>query len=50
MAAILQAIEEREDYAEIDVQEMGNGVVVLLHNTYLRRVAHRTASRRNYER
>ena len=39
MAAILRAIEDGADYAEIDVQETADGVIVLLHDTDLRRVA-----------
>ncbi len=39
MAALLQAIEDGADFAEIDVQQSADGVVVLLHDTDLRRVA-----------
>ena len=39
MAALLQAIQDRADYAEIDVQQTADGVVVLFHDTDLRRIA-----------
>lgn len=39
MAAIKQAVEDLSDYAEIDVQETKDGVVVLGHDSTLRRVA-----------
>ncbi|MFV1979526.1 MAG: glycerophosphodiester phosphodiesterase family protein [Rhodothermia bacterium] len=39
MAAILKAIDDGADYAEIDVQETADGVVVLFHDTDLRRMA-----------
>jgi len=39
LSAIEIAIEEGADYAEIDVQETADGVVVLLHDTDLMRVA-----------
>lgn len=39
MAAILQAVEDGADYIEIDVQESADGVVVLIHDTDLRRLA-----------
>ncbi len=39
MAAVLQAIDDEADYAEIDVQETADGVVVLFHDTDLRRIA-----------
>ncbi|MHC4944964.1 MAG: glycerophosphodiester phosphodiesterase family protein, partial [Planctomycetota bacterium] len=39
LSAILQAIEDGADYAEIDVQETADGEVVLLHDRDLLRVA-----------
>jgi glycerophosphoryl diester phosphodiesterase len=39
LAAILQAMEDGADVAEIDVQQTADGAVVLLHDTDLRRVA-----------
>ena len=39
LAALYQAISDRADYAEIDVQETADGVVVLLHDTDLMRIA-----------
>lgn len=39
MAAIEAAVEEMADWAEIDVQETGDGVVVLCHDAGLQRVA-----------
>ncbi len=39
MAAMLAAIEEMADYAEIDVQLSADGIVVLGHDSTLRRVA-----------
>lgn len=39
MAAIEQAIEDGSDYVEIDVQESADGVVVVIHDTDLRRLA-----------
>jgi len=39
VSAILQAIEDGADYAEIDVQETADGVPVLLHDTDFLRVA-----------
>jgi glycerophosphoryl diester phosphodiesterase len=39
LSAIERAIEDGADYAEIDVQETADGVVVLLHDTDLMRVA-----------
>ena len=39
LAALLQAIEDGADVTEIDVQQTADGVVVLLHDTDLRRVA-----------
>jgi glycerophosphoryl diester phosphodiesterase len=39
MSSLLLAIEEGADYAEIDVQETADGVVVLFHDTDLRRKA-----------
>lgn len=38
MSAMQYAVESMSDYAEIDVQETKDGVVVLLHDTNLRRV------------
>lgn len=38
MSAINYAVESMSDYAEIDVQETKDGVVVLLHDTNLKRV------------
>ncbi|MEM8885392.1 MAG: glycerophosphodiester phosphodiesterase family protein [Planctomycetota bacterium] len=40
LAALRQAISEGADYAEIDVQTTKDGVVVLLHDADLMRVAH----------
>ncbi|WP_099467536.1 glycerophosphodiester phosphodiesterase [Konateibacter massiliensis] len=37
MAALMAAIEVKSDYAEIDVQETKDGVVVLLHDSSLKR-------------
>jgi len=39
LSAIGQAIEDGADYAEIDVQETADGVIVLLHDTDLKRIA-----------
>jgi glycerophosphoryl diester phosphodiesterase len=39
MAAVLRAIDDGADFAEIDVQETADGVVVLFHDTDLRRMA-----------
>jgi glycerophosphoryl diester phosphodiesterase len=39
LSALRQAIEDGADYAEIDVQETADGVIVLLHDTDLLRVA-----------
>jgi glycerophosphoryl diester phosphodiesterase len=39
LAALRQAIEDGADYAEVDVQETADGVIVLLHDTDLLRVA-----------
>jgi glycerophosphoryl diester phosphodiesterase len=39
LSALRQAIDEGADYAEIDVQTTADGVVVLLHDSDLRRVA-----------
>jgi glycerophosphoryl diester phosphodiesterase len=39
IAALRQAVADGADYAEIDVQRTADGVVVLLHDTDLRRVA-----------
>ena len=39
MAALQRAIRDDADFAEIDVQETEDGVIVLLHDTDLRRVA-----------
>ena len=39
LSALRQAIDEGADYAEIDVQTTADGVVVLLHDADLRRVA-----------
>lgn len=39
MAAVLQAVKDGADFAEIDVQETADGVVVLFHDTDLRRMA-----------
>ena len=39
LSAIRRAIEDGADFAEIDVQETADGVVVLLHDTDLMRVA-----------
>ena len=39
LASLHRAIEDGADYAEFDVQETADGVVVLLHDTDLRRVA-----------
>ncbi|NLE38703.1 MAG: hypothetical protein GX621_11820, partial [Pirellulaceae bacterium] len=39
MAALEQAIQDGADYAEIDVQQTSDGIVVLFHDTDLRRVA-----------
>ena len=38
LAAIEQAIEDGADYAEIDVQETADGVVVVIHDTDLKRI------------
>lgn len=38
LAAIRQAIEDGADYAEIDVQETADGVVVVLHDSDLQRI------------
>jgi glycerophosphoryl diester phosphodiesterase len=38
LSAIEQAIEDGADYAEIDVQETADGVVVLIHDTDLKRI------------
>lgn len=37
--ALLKAIETGADYAEIDVQETRDGMVILLHDSTLKRVA-----------
>jgi glycerophosphoryl diester phosphodiesterase len=39
LSAIRKAIESKADYAEIDVQQTADGVVVLLHDRDLKRVA-----------
>jgi glycerophosphoryl diester phosphodiesterase len=39
LSAIRRAIEDGADFAEIDVQETADGVIVLLHDTDLRRIA-----------
>ena len=39
LSAIRRAIEDKADFAEIDVQETADGVVVLLHDTDLMRIA-----------
>ena len=39
LAAIERAIEDGSDYAEIDVQETADGVVVVIHDTDLKRIA-----------
>ncbi len=39
MAAVTAAVEEMADWAEIDVQETADGVVILCHDTSLLRVA-----------
>lgn len=39
LSAIRQAIEDGADYAEIDVQETGDGTVVLIHDSDLLRIA-----------
>jgi len=39
LAAVRAAIEDGADYAEIDVQETSDGVLVLLHDTDLKRIA-----------
>ncbi|CAB1082320.1 Glycerophosphoryl diester phosphodiesterase (EC [Olavius algarvensis Delta 1 endosymbiont] len=39
LSAIGQAIEDGADFAEIDVQETADGVIVLLHDTDLKRIA-----------
>jgi glycerophosphoryl diester phosphodiesterase len=39
LSAVRKAIESGADYAEVDVQETGDGVVVLLHDRDLKRVA-----------
>jgi glycerophosphoryl diester phosphodiesterase len=44
ISALKQAIVDGADYAEIDVQRTADGVVVLLHDTDLRRVAGLRAS------
>jgi len=38
LSAIRRAIEDRADFAEIDVQETADGVIVLLHDTDLMRI------------
>lgn len=38
MAALYHAVDEMADWAEIDVQETGDGVVVLCHDTNVKRV------------
>lgn len=51
LSAIRQAIEDGADYAEIDVQQTADGVVVLLHDTDLKRVtgANKQIWRTTYE-
>lgn len=51
MAAIERAVEDMADFVEIDVQETADGVVVLGHDTSLKRVAGvaRTISSYTYE-
>lgn len=39
LSAIRRAIEDGADYAEIDVQETADGVVVVIHDSDLRRIA-----------
>ena len=39
LAALSQAIDDMADFAEIDVQETKDGVVILMHDTSLRRTA-----------
>lgn len=39
LAAVRAAMEDGADYAEIDVQETSDGVLVLLHDTDLKRIA-----------
>ena len=39
LSAIRQAIDDEADFAEIDVQETADGVIVLLHDTDLKRIA-----------
>lgn len=39
MSAIMQAIDDGADYAEIDVQETADGIVVVLHDADLMKVA-----------
>ncbi len=41
LAAIHQAISDQADFAEIDVQETADGVVVLIHDSDLMRIANR---------
>jgi len=38
-AAVVRAIEDGSDFVEIDVQETADGIVVLIHDTDLRRLA-----------
>lgn len=51
MAALEAAVEEMADWAEIDVQETADGVVVLCHDSNLKRVAdiNKTVSSMTYE-